>query len=45
MRYWSSPAMRAEAQADPQVHHYWLKLPELCTMSFVYESLEKLFES
>jgi quinol monooxygenase YgiN len=45
VRHWSSPEMRAEAQADPEVHRYWLKLPELCTMSFVYESLERVFES
>jgi len=37
--------MRAEAQADPEVHRYWLKLPELCTIPKVYESLEKAFES
>ena len=45
LRRWASPAMRAEAQADPEVHHYWLKLPELCTIPTVYESLEKEFES
>ena len=45
MRHWTSPEMRTEAQADPEVHRYWLKLPELCHMSFVYESLEEVFES
>jgi hypothetical protein len=37
--------MRSEAQSDPEVHRYWLKLPELCTITVVYESLEKVFET
>jgi hypothetical protein len=45
IRHWTSPEMRAEAQADPEVHRHWLKLPELCTIPLVYESLEKVFES
>ena len=45
LRHWASPEMRAEAQTDPEVHHYWLKLPELCTVTVVYESLEKVFET
>jgi quinol monooxygenase YgiN len=45
LRHWTSPEMRAEAQADPEVHRYWLKLPELCHMSVVYESLETVYES
>jgi hypothetical protein len=45
LRRWTSPAMRAEAQIDPEVHRYWLKLPELCSIPTVYESLEKEFES
>jgi len=45
LRYWTSSAMRAEAQADPEVHRFWLKLPELCAIPVVYESLEKVFES
>jgi len=45
LRYWTSAAMRAEAQADPEVHRYWLQLPELCTIPVVYETLEKVFES
>jgi hypothetical protein len=45
LRYWASPEMRAEALTDPEVHRYWLKLPELCTVSVLYESLEKVFES
>ncbi len=45
LRHWTSPEMRAEAQVDPDVHRYWLKLPELCNIPTVYESLEKIFES
>ena len=45
LRYWNAPHMRAEAQADPEVHRHWLKLPELCDVTVVYESLEKVFES
>ena len=45
LRRWTSPEMRAEAQVDPEVHRYWQKLPELCTIPTVYESLEKVFES
>lgn len=45
LRQWTSPEMRSEAQTDPEVHQYWLKLPELCTIPIVYESLDKVFES
>jgi antibiotic biosynthesis monooxygenase len=45
LRYWNSAQMRSEAQADPDVHRYWLKLPELCIVTVLYESLEKLFET
>jgi quinol monooxygenase YgiN len=45
LRHWTSPEMRAEAQADPEVHRYWQRLPELCTVTVLYENLEKVFES
>ena len=44
-RFWKSEEMRAEAQHDPEVHRYWLRLPELCDIPTIYESLEKLFET
>ena len=44
-RYWKSDATRAEAQHDPEVHRYWLRLPELCDIPMVYESLEAVFET
>lgn len=45
LRYWTSPATRAEAQIDPEVHRYWQRLPELCTIPVVYETMEQVFES
>lgn len=45
LRYWVSAEMRSEAQTDPEVHRYWQKLPELCTIPIVYENLETVFES
>ncbi|MGB7556327.1 MAG: antibiotic biosynthesis monooxygenase [Candidatus Korobacteraceae bacterium] len=45
LRRWTSPEMRSEAQADPEVHRYWQMLPDLCTIPIVYENLEKVFES
>jgi len=45
VRYWNSPAMRTEAQVDPEVHRYWIRLPELCNIPLVYESLETVFQS
>lgn len=45
LRHWKSDEARMEAQADPEVHRYWLKLPELCTIPTVYENLETVFES
>jgi quinol monooxygenase YgiN len=45
IRNWKSAGTRSEAQSDPDVHRYWQKLPELCTIPTVYEDLESLFES
>jgi quinol monooxygenase YgiN len=45
LRYWTSDAMRTEAQTDPEVHRYWQMLPDLCTIPIVYESLEPVFQS
>lgn len=45
VRRWKSAGHIVEAQSDPDVHRYWQKLPELCTIPTVYENLETLFES
>jgi len=44
-RYWKSAETRAEAQTDPEVHRYWLRLPELCNIPTVYENMETVFET
>ncbi len=45
VRCWASAEMRSEAQIDPEVHRYWQMLPELCTVTVLHESMEKVFES
>lgn len=45
LRYWKSEEARAEAQSDPEVHRYWQRLPELCTIPEVHEELETVFET
>ena len=45
IRRWKSAEQRAEAQIDPEVHRYWQRLPDLCTIPTVFEDLETLFES
>lgn len=44
LRYWSSKESREEAQQDPEVHKYWLRLPELCVLTTVHEELETVVE-
>ena len=45
LRRSKSSELLAEAQIDPDVHRYWQRLPDLCTIPTVYEDLETLFES
>jgi|ERR1035438_8967239 hypothetical protein len=45
VRRWKSEEIRGEAQIDPDVHHYWQQLPNLCVISAVYENMETMFES
>jgi len=45
VRCWNSGELRAEAQADPAVHRFWQRLPELCTVTVLHESMEKVFET
>ncbi len=45
MRIWASRESRDEAMQDPEVHRYWMKLPEVCTITTVYENLERLYTS
>jgi hypothetical protein len=45
MRIWTSAEMRNEAMQDPDVHKFWIRLPEVCTLTTIYESLEELYSS
>lgn len=45
MRIWASRESREDAMQDPEVHRYWQRLPELCTITTVYENLERLYTS
>ena len=45
VRIWFSPEAREAAMHDPDVHRYWLKLPELGTVTSIYEDLETLFST
>lgn len=45
LRIWTSRETRDEAMQDPDVHRYWQKLPEVCTITTVYENLERLYTS
>jgi quinol monooxygenase YgiN len=44
LRYWTSKEQRDEAQQDPEVHKYWLRLPELCIITTVHEELETVLQ-
>ncbi len=43
IRIWLSNEARDTAMHDPDVHHYWMKLPELGTITTIYEDLETVF--
>ena len=45
IRIWLSKEARDIAVQDPDVHHYWMKLPELGTITTIYEELEPIFSS
>ena len=45
LRIWRSEEARSEAQQDPDVHHFWLRLPEVCNITTICETLEPLFSS
>lgn len=44
LRHWTSQQHREEAQQDPEVHRFWLRLPELCTLTTVHEELETVID-
>jgi len=45
IRIWLSDEARASAVQDPDVHHYWMKLPELGEITTIYEELELLYST
>ena len=45
IRIWLSDDARETAVEDPDVHHYWMKLPELGTITTIYEELQPIFST
>lgn len=45
LRIWKSDAIRSEAQHDPDVHHFWKSLTEVCDVTTAYESLDPVFST
>lgn len=45
VRIWTSHESRDEAVQDPDVHKFWMRLPELCNITQIYETLEELYSS
>lgn len=45
VRIWLSEEARATAQQDPDVHRYWMNLPDLGAILSIYEELEPVFST
>jgi hypothetical protein len=45
VRIWFSPQAREEAMHDSAVHRYWMRLPELGTVTEIWEELEPIFST
>jgi hypothetical protein len=45
MRIWTSYETREDAMQDPEVHKFWMQLPDVCKLTTIYESLEELYSS
>jgi hypothetical protein len=45
IRIWLSDEARNSAVHDPDVHRFWMKLPELATITNIYEELEAIFST
>ena len=45
VRIWFSPKARDAAMHDPDVHRYWMKLPELGDVTDIWEELEPIFST
>jgi hypothetical protein len=45
IRIWFSPDARDSAVHDPDVHRYWMKMPELGAITTIYEQLDPIFST
>jgi hypothetical protein len=45
VRIWFSPQAREAAIHDSDVHRYWMRLPELGTVTEIWEELEPVFST
>jgi hypothetical protein len=45
LRIWLSEEARKTAVDDPDVHRYWMNLPELGTITNIYEELRPVFST
>lgn len=45
LRIWRSEASRTEAQHDPEVHRFWLRLSDFCAITTIHETLDELYSS
>jgi len=45
IRIWLSAEARDSAVEDPDVHRYWIGMPDLATITIVYEELEPVFST
>lgn len=45
IRFWVSNEARESAVHDPDVHQYWMKLPDLATVTTIYEELDPIFST
>jgi len=45
LRIWASANARENAVHDPDVHKYWMQIPELGAITTLYEELEPIFST
>ncbi len=45
LRIWNSLEARTEAMQDPEVHRFWIQLPDVCKITTIFEHLEEMYSS